>query len=218
MSASWALSREWLGRNRGQARVDRFLMALAPRQQPTQHFERVEPELAEALPLDDDPVVVPLGEEIAGEDFDAGGLEVRRVTVLEQPSRFRDHRHDVDQDCGLHGQGLPVRGHEVSALRVDLPQSGSEIGSRTMLGRVRPERSRDSGAQLRPLPHGEECKHPLRIVVKRHDRRSPAELETAEEGEVRRLDRGIQTVRATCRTAHAGSLHSRRRANRAGTR
>src|SRR5205085_10204406 len=58
---------ERLGGNRRQSHVDGLGVVVPSDQLVTERLERMQPQLAQPLPLDDDPIVVPIGQDLAGE-------------------------------------------------------------------------------------------------------------------------------------------------------
>src|SRR5439155_23904439 len=95
-----------------------------------------------ALPLDQDPVLVPVREEIGAE---GGEVEIEggRVVRVERAPRERLGLAQIDVDAGAEGELLPRRLHELTAVAVQAPEGRPQARVGTLLRRVEPQRARD---------------------------------------------------------------------------
>ena len=182
MSARWALSRS--GSILAAARPASIASPNRRLGEPVaQALEGVRPQLAEPLPLERDPVVVPVGKHVA-EEPDLAQPRALRARRVEQAVGLRDGRIDVDANVRGEPERLAGRFDE-PVTPVQTPERRAQASRRPVVGRVEPERSRDVGTLERLPFEREEGEHALAVHRQRHGLASDRELEPTEQGEPR---------------------------------
>src|SRR5207247_2398311 len=144
----------------GKARVERVAEAIRGGEPFAERVERTEPQLSVALALDQDPVLVPVGQEIGAE---RRGVEVERAVVraVERTAGRRLRVPQVDLHAGAERKRVALGLDEPMTVAVEPPERGAQAGVGTFLGRVEPERPRDVRPLQRALVERHEGEHAL---------------------------------------------------------
>jgi len=114
-----------------------------------------------ALALDQNPVLVPVRQEVGAE---RGRVHAERVGVrlVERATGERLGLTQIDFDVPAQRELLPVRRDELPAVAVEAPESRAKARVGTFLGRVEPERARHVQPVQRPVVERDEREHALR--------------------------------------------------------
>src|SRR5579862_966554 len=141
-----------LAERRRERRIER-LPEIAPVDMAiAERLESLQPELAKPLTLEDDPVVVPVRQQIAGELVDLP----RGHASVELAAREHLGLSEVDGDRGTEPERRASRFEQPVDALLDAPQRRAQIRSRTLVGRVEPEHARDVVALERTIVQCEE--------------------------------------------------------------
>ena len=200
-----------LARDSGETRVERFAEAPCFGQSFAQHLQRMKTELSEALTLEQHPVVVPVRQQIGAEQRSAES----RLTAAEHAANAGLDVANVHRCVGIDSQLLVARVDERTPEPPEAPKRGAQIGMRTCLRAVEPQRTGD----VRPLQwmvvQRDERDHPLSAHRDRHRLALVRELEPPEQSQLRRCPsrhhlRSRRRVRGDGLHRHCSSACGRR--------
>ena len=106
------------------------------RQSPAELLQDMEADLAEALPLEHEPAVRQVGEQLAHQRRRIDG---RRIDLTTEPEQIGDRHEVVDIDVDLVAQSERCRTRRPPRVRqvVEAPQRRAQVGRRLHVGRVR---------------------------------------------------------------------------------
>src|SRR5205823_2690509 len=137
----------------GKACLDRLGMSAKGGQALAQRLERVDAKLAEALALDEDPVLIPVRKQLPteGELEGAAGF-LRRFghgVAVKHPPRLFSRLVDVDPDVGRQAQPAGAAVDELPPVTVEAPERRAEVGAGPLLAALEPEVPRHEPALKR---------------------------------------------------------------------
>ena len=121
-----------------------------------QDLECVQAQLAEPLALEHDPVVVPVGQQVAFDTQRAPRVVVARAGAVDHGPRHRDGGVHVDADVGGQREVRSVGPHEPVVNAGDAPQRGAQRAVGARLARVGPQPAGHVVAAHRALLQREE--------------------------------------------------------------
>ena len=158
---------ERFDRDRPQGEIDAHVEGAVRKRRSGVLFQRMQSHLPQALPLDREPIVVPVREQLAS----AARRDIHRGAV------------GVDDDRLVEAQRSCRGPHHWLWQVAQAPQGRSQVGDRPLLRLVRPEAERDVGALQGPIADREERHQPLRARLEHVGPAVAGNLETIEQAE-----------------------------------
>src|SRR5260370_5915842 len=153
---------EWLRTDGREAGADGLAVLTLYRQSFAQNLERVKPDLALSLSFDQDPIVVPAGQEFAAE-WRLVEIAFKTLTRRIQQAAsllFCFAQIDCNPPVEAHVIGTDI--HDVEVAEANPPDRGAQAAVRVVLCRVDPEDAGDVHARQRSIIVRQKVKQPLR--------------------------------------------------------
>ena len=175
---------QWFPGHCGKARVDRAVIPAASRKQVTERLESVEARLPETLPLDHDPVVVPVGQQVPGSherlDLFIGPV----IHALRQAMRDRGRTVEVHLHAPRKREMIRGCVDDCARQLSESPQRSAEIGIGGGLAVVGPKRSGHEHPSERAPLKSQKGHKPLRRGWQRHEFALVAKLKATQQGDL----------------------------------